>query len=261
MRKRASPFLVPFLLLVFFAWLVWSPTQFQNCVQDSQVNYANESFENDTSQFFFIFRGCIGGFVHDNAEGIIALFTVILAISTAFLWKATRDLVDDASETSKKQLRAYIGTKVRGIERYEGSDPARVIGILRIENVGQIPARITGIFSTTEWGPDGNRKEFGPYNLRPSTITLHPRTWMQFGTASQLLFTDITPHPETGKRIGYLYVWGRIDYTDNLGTGGWTNFCHRYPCQMMDAHAFIDRKFGRFNEHGGNEADADQPIE
>lgn len=38
----------------------------------------------------------------------LAIFTIVLAAATAFLWKATRDLVFETKSHGKRALRAYI---------------------------------------------------------------------------------------------------------------------------------------------------------
>ena len=49
---------------------------------------------------------------NDWSAAIIALFTVILGVATWALWRATRDLVEGAEETSEKQLK-IIGLNVK----------------------------------------------------------------------------------------------------------------------------------------------------
>lgn len=46
---------------------------------------------------------------HEFRTDPIAAFTGLLFIATALLWWSTRSLVKDAKDTSKKELRAYIG--------------------------------------------------------------------------------------------------------------------------------------------------------
>jgi hypothetical protein len=50
-----------------------------------------------------------------DAERTIAIFTVILGIATGFLWLATQNLVKEAKETSKRELRAYISVTPQGV--------------------------------------------------------------------------------------------------------------------------------------------------
>ena len=79
---------------------------------------------------------------------------------------------------------------------------------------------------------------------------------MRFGSQQRLEIYDIkssTPH----KWKGFIYVWGRVSYTDEFGTDGWTNFCHRYNCAAASPNT-VDIKLttgiARYHESGGNEA-------
>ena len=58
----------------------------ENCapVSSAVITYARESFI------------AVGHFIHDFNAEIVASFTIILAIATGYLWKATRDLVEGA---------------------------------------------------------------------------------------------------------------------------------------------------------------------
>jgi hypothetical protein len=125
--RKAFPLVLSVLFLVFVTWLVWSSAQFQNCIQISQG-----------SSFIGIFRGCAGGFVHNNAEGIIAVFTIILALSTIFLWGATADLVHDAKDASRRQLRAYISIIPKDVMNWN-NQPHRVGVQIHIKNHGRTP--------------------------------------------------------------------------------------------------------------------------
>jgi hypothetical protein len=89
---------------------------------------------------------------------------------------------------------------------------------------------------------------------------------MTFGTASVTTVAsvdsgvnvdDLTEDQETASGVtGYIFVWGRVTYTDDFGTNGWTDFCHRYPCSMLEegVGGCIDRKYARYHELGGNDA-------
>ena len=101
----------------------------ENCAPVSQaiLAYARE---------FFI---ALGHFIHDFNAEIVASFTVILAIATGYLWKATRDLVRGADDTSKRQLRPYIIVEAKDIQ--EQTDTfGRFMHKLEVVNRGQTPA-------------------------------------------------------------------------------------------------------------------------
>jgi hypothetical protein len=81
-------------------------------------------------------RGFIrqGDFIHDFKDEIIAVgtvfiaaFTVILAFATGFLYVATRDLVNDAKDTSRRQLRAYVFLDQIDLPRFDIDDRRRIM--------------------------------------------------------------------------------------------------------------------------------------
>lgn len=90
--------------------IVGTSPAFQACMHEHQ-NYAGEhSLKDNIGGFLIVFykssRACGGEWLHRHGEGVIALFTIILGIATWLLWRATRQLVLDARETSAGQLTA-----------------------------------------------------------------------------------------------------------------------------------------------------------
>ncbi len=150
--RRPSPWLLSILFLVAVAWIIASSSTFQGCIQKEQTNSSSQNLQRSAANVVVIYRRCVGGFVHYNAEGIIAGFTIILAFATIFLWAATRDLVKDGRETAKRQLRAYIGVhKMKAtIESIEGSDVKVVVSII-LKNFGQTPAIVDHVHAQTEF--------------------------------------------------------------------------------------------------------------
>ncbi len=71
----------------------------------------------------------------------IAAFTVILAFATAFLYIATRNLVEGADDTSQRQLRAYIGLHSADSTVYRFAEGGYAfIAHAELRNYGQTPA-------------------------------------------------------------------------------------------------------------------------
>jgi hypothetical protein len=194
-----------------------------------------------------------------TAAGTVALafLTLVLAAGTFFLWLATRSLVKGAEDTARKQLRAYIGVEPGGIIRLQGSDLLR--GHYIIRNVGGIPAKDIAMFAVTSYFNDGSQRTFTIGQLYQTTNAIVPHAKMTFGTATA---TDVdsvvaAEEYETDSGLdGFIFVWGRVTYTDEFGTDGRTDFCHRYPCAMLEdgIGGRIDRKYARYHELGGNNA-------
>jgi hypothetical protein len=213
----------------------------------------------------------IGELANHWAALITALFTGILAIFAARLWRSTDKLwnvtnqtLAHTEETSKKELRAYISVEPLGINEYVGHN--YLIGHFRIRNIGKLPAKNVSIYSTIQLDSDGARKNFTIGPLRVSPTVLQPGAVMEFGSyAGYPIPTDQLESSEPLQLKGYLYVWGEVLYTDEFDTVGWTAFCHRYPCDMFGAAAHeltnsrthnrsIHRKFARYHEEAGNDA-------
>jgi uncharacterized membrane protein YkvI len=90
--RRLLPWVLSILFLIAVVFVVATSSTFQSCLKKEQYNSANQHLQGGPAEIVLIYRHCVGGFVHDNAEGIIAIFTIILALSTIFLWAVTRDL-------------------------------------------------------------------------------------------------------------------------------------------------------------------------
>jgi len=192
-------------------------------------------------------------------EFSLAVLTLALVVVTGMLWFATDRLVKGADETAKKQLRAYIGVEPRDIIRLEGDE--FLIGHYAIRNVGSIPAKNIAMFAVTDYRQGGNERGFKIGDLYKTTIGLVPNAEMEFGTSTVTginvdCLADDTSEESVSGVAGYVYVYGKVTYTDEFGTEGWTEFCHRYPCARLEegVGACIDRKYARYHEIEGNNA-------
>jgi hypothetical protein len=144
--RKSLPWIFSVLFLVAVYWVVASSSTFQGCIDEEQSNAANQHLQSSASQIILVYRRCVGSFVHNNAEGIIAVFTIVLALSTIFLWSATRDLVHDTQSTAQAQLRAFVFFTT--IEASPNHFPDATGGLsikeyvfwANVENVGLTPA-------------------------------------------------------------------------------------------------------------------------
>ena len=68
--------------------------------------------------------------------GFIALFTIVLAFATGFLWLSTRNLVIDAKQTAERQLRAYVFVQPTQTNITDDTISIRYV----FQNTGQTPA-------------------------------------------------------------------------------------------------------------------------
>jgi len=63
--------------------------------------------------------------MNEYSGALLAAFTALLAVVTALLWWATRDLVRGAEATAKKQLRAYVVTTRGDVRNFGTSVPVQ----------------------------------------------------------------------------------------------------------------------------------------
>jgi len=202
---------------------------------------------------------------------IIAIFTAVLAIFAARLWRSTERLwavtnrtLQQAEQTSRKELRAYVSVEPLGISDYAGHN--LLVGRFKVRNVGKIPARDVSIYSTIGLDVDAARKDFPIGTARISPTVLQPGSEMEFMSAEGYPIPGDQVDSDAPLKLGgFLYVWGEVLYTDELNTTGWITFCHRYPCEMFGVSAHeasagrarnrsIDHRFARYHKEAGNEA-------
>ena len=122
LRLRAWVFFL-FLLLIG-ALLVATAPSFKACLDQTgpAAALSQPQRHGTTVTVARTTRDCLARFFTENRDDIIAGLALILALSTIFLWFATRDLVAGTADFSKQQLRAYPG---RARPSSPASPPAR----------------------------------------------------------------------------------------------------------------------------------------
>jgi hypothetical protein len=188
-KSRLKDWIVPVLCVavafVVFRFMAENSETFQNCAEDYQYRAAQSSFPKQTAHVEFPLSArvnCWGRYIREVAEGIVGVFTIVLAgstialwLSTKKLWEITDDTLKHAQETSKKELRAYVGVEPAGISRYikrPEDGPEEILGHFIIHNVGNVPAKRVSIFSTIEWSEDGERRTFNNCSVQDSPTVL-----------------------------------------------------------------------------------------
>jgi len=183
----------------------------------------------ESSEKFFVAFGTI----------VIAAFTIVLGIATAFLWKATRDLVKGADANAERQLRAYVvidtcqavaGPRPGdfGEEKQRLAAGSYAIAIVNYKNTGQTPAYDVRI--------DGEA-ELRPWPLEEAELTpSHPTTEDSQAVlgrdgSREVHVKELSLAPLIAPRMEELeqgrrafVVWGRITYRDIFGKNWHTDF-------------------------------------
>lgn len=223
MRHYRSAILVwSIVLLVALAGLsVLSPTYGEICDYDQAKNKECASYS--VVPFLFI---KITKALDAMSPAINALATVIIAMLTWTLWKAT-DLTARATHSNARRQardtrilqRAYVSVNPNGI----GTNSLdQIIGYVILENGGHLPARdiswcikITAT-SDRDWTCEGAGSE-----------ELEGLAVLPFGSKWTMGSRACEPKPKDD--WDYVFVYGRVEYGDGFGKRRYTNFCHRYP--------------------------------
>jgi hypothetical protein len=261
LKKHGRSWFISLLAVAIACLTVWFSEAFQQCMNQSHYESSDYEPEKGVAQIITALgwgKTCSGYFLKEDGDAITAFFTLVLGISTIGLWLSTQNLwkvtdatLDHAQDTARKQLRAYIGVEPRGVKKWVGKN--EIIGHIAIRNVGGVPAKNIAMYTITDWSKDGSRKNFHIGQLYKSQTSVAPKTEMIFGTASgtEIFGDEVLVMSARG---GYVFVFGKVTYTDEFGTDGWTLFCHRYPCEMINEDYSISRAYGRYHELAGNEA-------
>lgn len=142
----------------------------------------------------------------------IAIFTVILAFATAFLYKSTKDLVDDTKKSGQLQLRAYIVPRVT----YVAAESGQPLIQIACANIGQTAALHVRVFAKIDLLPFPSTRDVLPTvtDTNQPEIFIQPKDVNDFPVRPTKPFnaSDIEQiHSPTNQR---LYIFGQIDYVD-----------------------------------------------
>jgi hypothetical protein len=232
LRNIARAVILSVVVLGLAVLIVGTSKSFQGCIDEGKHHAGGQDFEKSIAglaSLVSIYRDCTGEFLHKNGEAVTAAFTIVLAISTIFLWRATERLfqagerqIEFLRASSERQVRdteiverAYLTVEARGMEPGIDRDD-RIHGIIAIRNVGHLPARNVSWFVTTK--SDLTDEGFPIDPIEPRTGVLHPGAEMVI--RGNNIFVD---------RLGHAtFVWGMVTYEDGFGNLRYTKFCHWY---------------------------------
>jgi hypothetical protein len=179
---------------------------------------------------------------------VVAIATIVLAISTILLWKATKNAAERQDKTTRILQRAYISVEPAGIHPFNSRE--LIVGHVKFVNRGHLPARNVSNFTVITKGNDTLTEADLPIGIiREQRLVVAPQTNAPRGTKS----IEVKKIAESE----FLYVYGKVTYTDGFGVSRWIKFCHRYPWAMAEdvpRGKFIDAEYARYHDEG-NDAD------
>ena len=104
---RLGQLVIGFALAGIIFWIGWTSPSLKQCLQEAYYNNPQQPLQEYVANLYgslLGYRLCLGDVVYANGNGIIAIFTVVLAIATWFLWRAARDLVHEVKTTGSNQI-------------------------------------------------------------------------------------------------------------------------------------------------------------
>lgn len=159
------------------------------------------------------FGAMIGGFLT-----MFGSFAALYFISKTL--HATQETLKVARERNSIEMRAYVVVIPKGIEQSIGGPTFR--GQVEIHNIGKTPAHnVSCKVRMKSSGFKEDRFRTNRFKVLAKR-TLLPDARMRQGTKETGLISDFMDQSE------FIYVYGRVDYTDYLNKRRSTMFCHRY---------------------------------
>jgi hypothetical protein len=225
LRLRAWVFFL--FLLSIGALLVATTPSFHACLSQTgpQATLSQPQKHGTTVTVARTTRDCLARFFTENRDDIIAGLALILALSTIFLWFATRDLVAGTADFSKMQLRAYLGPSETFITGVAAGEKPLVECTVR--NFGQTPAYRVSYWAETKV-LDSMSDSFEPTQAEGGERTVNPG---RDGFTVKSRMTEPLTEEEMSKiKLGTaaIYFYGAINYRDAFSRRRKTQFRYQH---------------------------------
>jgi hypothetical protein len=160
--------------------------------------------------------------IHDKAivavgTALLAIFSIVLAVATVFLWRATRDLVHDAQDKGERQLRAYVSL-VGGAMIHANVDNAPGYQVqIELKNGGKTPG-----YQFTTWIMPPEIRDIAdlpftkprPESDRPGKSIIAPGTSAWINGFYQWKPGELEAVRKQEKGV---FIWGGANYRDAFG--------------------------------------------
>ena len=232
--RSLAPWLVASLLV---AILIWTPTFALNDPHNQQTDPYQSEEEGQTTGYVAV----VGAWLEDNDGAItavstiiIALFTITLYIATSGLLQAarddgvlTRESIDDARESSERQLRAYVDIDQIFFDQNPSNKESGWFILVILKNFGSTPALELSVKVETSLGLRDEAEEF-PFTDNAHT---HPKSRIPPGhhataTAPPRIPPGLSGFNTVARSGEFAYAWGEVEYADAFGRRWWFRFQH-----------------------------------
>jgi hypothetical protein len=162
----------------------------------------------------------------------LVVFTCLLFVATLLLWIATRSLVVDARETSRKQLRAYLSLKPSNMV-FIGDVPLEID--LIIKNHGQTPASRVVFQNAVHFPEYPLPQGYDPGNPADGGDSTEGVWPDEKSSVKRELGRAIAPEILRGLKAGNRRVvaFGFVRYNDIFGEPHFTKLCASFDWRQM----------------------------
>jgi nitrogen fixation-related uncharacterized protein len=252
--------------IVIFLWIEKTfSDDFNACIRqqiDSQTSEnSGETSKKDTGASVTAVvtnLRCTGDFIERHNGSITALASLLIAAFTGTLWWAAAgqyDLLERQIKDSRILRRAYLRVAPGGIRPYISSDERLSCDVI-FENAGNLPASNISWSIRREFSKDA---KFNPPSVENESFVgnniLPPKSEMRKG-AKWIAMSDFIGFKKGGTQDDrWLYVWGRVRYSDGFRPTRWIDFCHRYN-MLGERGLIIPAENGRYHEFGNRTDEA-----
>ena len=200
---------------------------------EGQICEANEhggGYECAPHNMIYVFVLNLSHFFDHHEGTVIGIATFILALITAFLWDATRDLVVGAETAAERQQRAYVGVESIMLDCPSVNIPdykpvpvsaGTVITdfvVLNIQNFGATPAN--KVYTWVNWFtapyPESLPLNFDypdwttPLAPDVEISMIETSLFLSQKFASKIAMTDVNPVIRSNARKAFVYFYGRV---------------------------------------------------
>jgi hypothetical protein len=217
---------------------------------------------NEASEYWVIF----GRRLKITDTTLVAV-TFLIFIATCFLWWATRRLVREAQETSRRQLRAYIG--YHGTHPCPNMDKTKLAHIQMVfKNFGQTPAydvefflNCPAVFKNEAEGKwSKGQSSYAKSVVNPGQFIPYNRGYQVPEVAARIADLTTADPDEPHSARAFVYLWGEVHYVDAFGGKRWTRFrWHVGGMNIKDGEWSICRGGNEADEHHGKDSNPPKP--
>jgi len=223
LRKNRNRILL-ILAIALFLWFVIDSQSFQQCVCNSENDYANQSPQERHPLFYVTISnhvGCIWHWLDMNSGAVIALFTIVIGGFTGFLFVDGRD-------KGRRELRAYVSVGPKLPIDTPILNEWHIKGVtFHLRNDGHTPAYGVCQINSIEVLPRNTFPDPLEFKTRESKLVLAPNAYSEIRFRFDKMLSEEQKQAILAGTAA-IYLWGKVRYRDAFRMERWTKYCMVY---------------------------------